>query len=708
MATRRHRNSSEEWTHRLIGVLYSLLIVVGTGGGASLAQMPSQELKESHAFSEFTLRDPAKVMTAEACGECHALEYEVWEDTPHATGFKSLHRKASAETIAERMGFKLIKRESLCLKCHYTAKVEKEQLRAVSGVSCESCHGAGRDWIEVHNNYGPGADRTTETPEHRRLRVEQSREAGMRRPSEIYDTARSCYECHTVPEEELVNRGGHSTGSAGFELVERSQGDIRHNFLGSLTGGSRDNRPSSPERRRLLYLSGRLLDLEYSLRGMARATTDATYSKAMSRRVRNAMAEVRAMSVAVDLPALAAIVGDVRSASVTVGKSAELLALASSIGKRNRTLLEGQDGTQLAALDPLIAGEAPAADVLADEDEGELVIDADGNPVSTTASNSTAITTVSAGGGSAGQGGVPAVGEVKRSLRPRSSHATVGPNACSGCHGDQNAWWFDDPHFNSANRFFDRSPDAVRIARLYGIQIGAMTRGDSLCMDCHGSVVSGKERRDVLDGVGCESCHGAAADWLEPHKEGDESLGRKRPGFVAALQKGKKDLELLPTRATECASCHYITDPRLLSAGHPSGKDYDFAASVGKIRHWSRPLESASQLSQAYGAEVARRGPVPSVRLASLPEGASSVGGGGAAGNSGTGSSPSRRARNLAPRPRDPDGSARPIVSESLVDLGDLPPFPEIDNSMPVEEVLMLLRDRLEMLYERVVTEERP
>jgi hypothetical protein len=452
-----------------------------------------------------------------------------------------------------------------------------------------------------------------------------------------------------------------------------------------------------------------LLDLEYSLRGMARSTMDATYSKAMNRRVRNAVAEVRAMSVAVDLPALTAIVEDVRSTDVAVGKSAELLALASSISKRNRALLLEHDGTQWAALDPLIAGEAPAQDLLAEDDGGESVTGPGGNPVTDSTSTSTAITTTTAKGESTAQGGVPAVGDVKSFLRPRSSHATVGPGACSGCHGDQNAWWFDDAHFSSADRFFDRSLDAVRIAKLYGIPLGSMTRGDSLCMDCHGSVVSGKERREVLDGVGCESCHGAAADWLEPHKVEDASLGRKRSGFLAALQKGKSDLEMLSVRATVCASCHYITDSRLLSAGHPSGKDYDFATSVGKIRHWSRPLESASRLSQAYTAEVGRRGPVPSVRLASLPDGVSLAGGGGGDSGAGSvGSTPTRRARTLAPRPRDPEGPNRASTPESLVDLGDLPPFPDIDNSMPVEEVLLLLRDRLEMLYERVVSEERP
>ncbi len=54
------------------------------------------------------------------------------------------------------------------LRCHYTPQVSNDQLRAFSGVSCESCHGAGRDWINVHNDYGgKGFDHASETPEHR-------------------------------------------------------------------------------------------------------------------------------------------------------------------------------------------------------------------------------------------------------------------------------------------------------------------------------------------------------------------------------------------------------------------------------------------------------------------------------------------------------------------------------------------------------------
>ena len=53
----------------------------------------------------------------------------------------------------------------------------------------------------------------------------------MLRPSQLYEVMANCYQCHTVPHEDLVNRGLHSTGNGNFELVEWSQGSIRHNFL---------------------------------------------------------------------------------------------------------------------------------------------------------------------------------------------------------------------------------------------------------------------------------------------------------------------------------------------------------------------------------------------------------------------------------------------------------------------------------------------
>ncbi|MFQ5349271.1 MAG: cytochrome c family protein, partial [Thermoanaerobaculia bacterium] len=240
------------------------MLVAASAVGAGAAQ----ELP----FLEHARVDPRQVMTAEACGECHLSEHAVWKATPHATGFRTLHKKEQALTIAGKLGFRLIKRDSICFSCHYTPIVEREKIRVDSGVSCESCHGAGRDWIKVHNDYGDGFDHRSEPAAHRRERIEASRRAGMRRPSDLYPVVANCYSCHTVPNEELVNVAGHTTGSSDFEFVEWSQGEIRHNFLQStLAGSSPANAERPMGRKRVMYVVGRALDLEYSLRGVAEA-----------------------------------------------------------------------------------------------------------------------------------------------------------------------------------------------------------------------------------------------------------------------------------------------------------------------------------------------------------------------------------------------------------------------------------------------------
>jgi len=76
----------------------------------------------------------------------------------------------------------------------------------------------------------------------------------------------------------LVNTGGHAGGRP-RELVSWSQGEVRHRFL----SGTK-NKKNSQERKRMLYLVGRVVDLEYRLRGRAKATKKATYGVAMAKR----------------------------------------------------------------------------------------------------------------------------------------------------------------------------------------------------------------------------------------------------------------------------------------------------------------------------------------------------------------------------------------------------------------------------------------
>ena len=124
----------------------------------------------------------------------------------------------------------------------------------VAGVSCESCHGGAADWLAIHADYGgDGVTKATESAEHRAQRVEDSIAHGMNNPHNIYLIARQCYDCHTVPNEKLVNVGGHLAGSQDFELVAWSQGMVRHNFLrtgGTTNGDAQPGRAARDVRRR--------------------------------------------------------------------------------------------------------------------------------------------------------------------------------------------------------------------------------------------------------------------------------------------------------------------------------------------------------------------------------------------------------------------------------------------------------------------------
>lgn len=71
--------------------------------------------------------------------------------------------------------------------------------KAIAGVSCESCHGAAKAWLGVHNDYGTDATgekatRETELSAHRTMRLEQSARLGMIRPNRPYVVAENCFQ----------------------------------------------------------------------------------------------------------------------------------------------------------------------------------------------------------------------------------------------------------------------------------------------------------------------------------------------------------------------------------------------------------------------------------------------------------------------------------------------------------------------------------
>ncbi len=170
----------------------------------------------------------------------------------------------------------------------------------------------------------------------------------MIRPSNLYDLAANCYSCHTVPNEKLVNVGGHPAGSK-FELVRWSQGEVRHNVW-----YSDDNTEASLERRRELYIIGKMLDFEYALRGVAKATEGAEYAKAMAKRAQRGLAFLKKIDETVDDTQLSAIIAAGATAKLKLNNEDQLLSVADKVAGLAKEFASNGQGANLAGVDGLL------------------------------------------------------------------------------------------------------------------------------------------------------------------------------------------------------------------------------------------------------------------------------------------------------------------------------------------------------------------
>jgi hypothetical protein len=298
------------------------------------------------------VRDSAKIIGSDQCAKCHQPEVQQWMHTPHYATYESLHRLPRAKEIADKLGLQSIKRNDVCTQCHYTKQVDDGRERVVAGVSCESCHGGARDWIALHNDYGgPGATKASESAEHRVKRVTDSVAKGMNNPHNIYLIARQCYDCHTVPNEKLVNVGGHLAGSQDFELVAWSQGMVRHNFL---RGGGTTNASPTPDELRVMYVVGVLADLEYSLRATAAATDKSTFGVTSAKRAARMKKKLLEIQKLVNDPLLNPALEAVDTVELRLGNSAAIAAAADAVGKTANEFAEKADGKRLTAIDGLV------------------------------------------------------------------------------------------------------------------------------------------------------------------------------------------------------------------------------------------------------------------------------------------------------------------------------------------------------------------
>lgn len=294
--------------------------------------------------------DLAKIVGPNACAECHKQETEAWKDTHHFKTFREMPRRKEANEIAEKMGVQRIRSESMCLTCHYTVQQKENAKQPIAGISCESCHSAGGDWIKVHSQFSGKTEKTeTKTEAEARLKLADSK--GMIRPSSLYRLAKNCYSCHVVPQEDLVNKGGHTAGSA-FELVSWSQGEVRHSTWHSK---GKQNVPANAARKRMLYLVGLGVELETGLRAVSRATARKLYAFEMAKRVDRARKQLAAAAKAApNVPEIAKMVEYAYSAGLKLDNDRFLTPAADGVSKLLVSITEKYDGSTMAGLDSLI------------------------------------------------------------------------------------------------------------------------------------------------------------------------------------------------------------------------------------------------------------------------------------------------------------------------------------------------------------------
>ncbi len=186
----------------------------------------------------------------------------------------------------------------------------------------------------------------------------------------------------------------------------------------------------------------------------------------------------------------------------------------------------------------------------------------------------------------------------------------LGANSCasSGCHGGGGAkqnqclvWSLKDFHSQ-------RPTATLTTARSKQIADALEIKdptADVHCTTCHAPLHDVTENLrgenfKVSEGVSCESCHGAAENWLRSHTRKDFT----RADRTAA---GMCDLQNLYVRANTCVACHQNVDNKILKAGHPELIFELDGQSVAEPKHWSAEKNGNGAQAWLVGQAVALR-----------------------------------------------------------------------------------------------------
>jgi hypothetical protein len=347
-------------------------------GGVLAILIAGSVLGDDRVAAPGSFVGPDEALSVDGCVVCHAPEYKAWTTTPH---YRSLEIPTTkpGRALSRQLGWKRgVVKDPFCTTCHFTVVRFHGADDPKYGVSCESCHGAAKAWVGVH-----GDQRTwPQDKRDERLRIAASK--GMVRPVDLPAIARSCYLCHflvkppaegvATTNESLANavveaaegwqhplagNGAKRASPEGFELVSWSQGEVRHNFELSPSGVNRES-----DHRLCLYVVGKMLDLEFSVRGLAAATDrDGRFFRVLKERlVGPAGAPAKLRAVAAKLPPEDPIGGELRKLVSRIdekelepSRAGPLQALAEGVAAVSSALFGGKSEADLKALERSLA-----------------------------------------------------------------------------------------------------------------------------------------------------------------------------------------------------------------------------------------------------------------------------------------------------------------------------------------------------------------
>jgi hypothetical protein len=286
--------------------------------------------------------DPAKLTGPEKCKDCHESAFYAWKETHHHQTLTQLYTN-KVEEMRVKLNIPSARGEQ-CRDCHFTPINEggRTSIFKTFGTSCESCHGAALEWADKHGNKGQSRRQLQES-------FRKCDQLGMIRPANLYTLAANCFGCHIVADEKVVNIGGHPLGGD-FELVARTQGEVRHNF----SADPKQNAEAKPERKRLFFVVGRLLDLEYSLRAAAKATKEGKFATEAASRVNAALARLKEIQQKAELPELKDVLAAASLSEPKINNGPALVQSADVVAALTKCFARAQDGSKLGAVDTLL------------------------------------------------------------------------------------------------------------------------------------------------------------------------------------------------------------------------------------------------------------------------------------------------------------------------------------------------------------------